>query len=137
MAGVDGFGTQYQRGDGGSPEVFTALASVTNISGPGLSRETLDVSAHDSPEQWTEHIGSMKDGGEVSLDLNYDPAVHDDLVADLDDDEPRNYRLVFPVSPAVTWSFAAIMTGFEPSAPYDDKLSATATYKVSGKPTLS
>jgi predicted secreted protein len=136
MAGLDAFGTQFQRGDG-TPVQYTALANCTNIGGPGLSRETLDVSAHDSPDQWVEKIGGMKDGGEVSLDLNYNPNVHDALVADLDDDEPRAYRIVFPVSPAVTWDFHAVMTGFEPSAPYDDKLTATATFAVSGKPTLS
>ncbi|GIJ36683.1 phage tail tube protein [Micromonospora andamanensis] len=137
MAGIDGFGTQLQRGDGAEPEVFTALGNSTNISGPGLSRETLDVTAHDSPDAWMEHLGSLKDGGEVSVDVNYDPDKHDLLIADFDDDEPRNYRLVFPTSPATTWAFTAILTGFEPSAPYDDKLSASLTYKISGKPVLS
>lgn len=137
MAGIDGFGTQFQRGDGADPEVFTALANATNISGPGLSRETLDVTAHDSPDAWMQFLGSLKDGGEVSVDVNYDPATHDDLVADFDDDEPRNYRLVFPTSPPAQWAFGGVMTGFEPSAPYDDKLAASLTFKVSGKPVLS
>ncbi|MEW2383381.1 phage tail tube protein [Micromonospora sp. NPDC047707] len=137
MAGIDGFGTQFQRGDGADPEVFTAIGNCTNISGPGLSRETLDVTAHDSPDAWMEFVGSLKDGGEVSLDVNYDPDKHDALVADLDDDEPRNYRLVFPTTAAAQWAFGAVMTGFEPSAPYDDKLTATLTFKVSGKPVLS
>ncbi|NUP21612.1 MAG: outer capsid protein Hoc [Streptomyces sp.] len=137
MAGIDGFGTQFKRGDGAGPEVFTALANVTNVSGPGLSRETIDVTAHDSPDQWMEFIGGLKDGGEVSLDVNYDPADHDALIADFDDDAPRNYQVVFPDVDTTTWAFKAIMTGFEPEAPYDDKLAATLTFKVSGKPTIS
>ncbi|WP_431729966.1 phage tail tube protein [Verrucosispora sp. TAA-831] len=137
MAGIDGFGTQLQRGDGAEPEVFTAIANATNIGGPGLSRETLDVTAHDSPDAWMEHLGSLKDGGELSVDVNYDPDKHDVLVDDLDDDEPRAYKLVFPTSPAITWGIKAILTGFEPSAPYDDKLTASLTFKVSGKPTLT
>ncbi|MDX3235651.1 phage tail tube protein [Streptomyces sp. ME03-5709C] len=137
MAGIDGFGTQLKRGDGGGPEAFTAIANATGISGPGLSRETIDVTAHDSPDQWMEFVGGLKDGGEVSLDVNYDPSEHDALVADFDDEEPRNYQLVFPDPDETTWTFAAILTGFEPDAPYDDKLSASLTFKVSGKPTLS
>lgn len=137
MAGIDGFGTQFKRGDGAGPEVFTALANVTNISGPGLSRETIDVTAHDSPDAYMEHVGGLKDGGEVSVDVNYDPADHDALVADFDDVNPRNYQIVFPDAGTTTWSFAGIMTGFEPEAPYDDKLSASLTFKVSGKPTIS
>lgn len=135
MAGIDAFGTQLLRGDGGTPEIFTAIANVTSISGPGLSRETIDVTAHDSPDGWMEFVGGLKDAGEVSADINYDPSKHDTLVADFDDDEPRNYQLVFP--DGTTWSFAAILTGFEPEAPYDDKLAASLTFKVTGKPTLS
>ena len=137
MAGQDGFGTLLKRGDGGSPEVFTEIADPTGISGPGLSRETIDVTSHGSPEQWMEFIGGLKDGGEVSLDINYQPSLHDTLVDDFDDAAPRNYQLVFPDPDETTWGFKAIMTGFEPDAPYDDKLSASLTFKVTGKPTLS
>ena len=139
MSGINAFGTKLKRGDGAGTEVFTEIADATGISGPGLSRETVDVTSHGSPDGWMEFRGGLKDGGEVSVDINYQPAVHDLLVADLDDDEPRNYQLVFPDDPTTptTWAFAAIMTGFEPDAPYDDKLSASLTFKVTGKPTLS
>lgn len=137
MAGIDGFGAALKRGDGADPEVFTAIGNTTNIEGPGIERETIDVTAHDSTDAWREFLGGLKDGGEVSVDLNYDPSKHDALVADFDDEEPRNYQLVFPDSGSTTWSFAAILTEFNPEAPHDDKLAASLTFKVSGKPTLS
>jgi predicted secreted protein len=137
MPGIDGFGAQLQRGDGGAPEVFTPIANVTNVGGPGLSRNTIDVTSHDSPDAWMEFVGGLKDGGEVSLDVNYDPAKHDELVADFDDEDPRSYRVVFPTEPPATWGIRAVMTGFEPSAPHDDKLAASLNFKVSGKPTLA
>ncbi|MCY0919603.1 MULTISPECIES: phage tail tube protein [unclassified Streptomyces] len=137
MAGQNAFGTQFKRGDGGSPETFTALAEVTNISGPGLSRETIDVTSHSSPDAWMEFVGGLKDGGEVSIDVNYAPSMHDSLVDDFDDVDPRNYQVVFPDPDTTTWSIKAVMTGFESEAPYDDKLAATITFKVSGKPTIS
>ena len=136
MAGLDAFGTLFQRGDGGSPEVFTTVAHVTDISAPELSRETHDVTAHDSTDKWREFTGGLKDGGEVSLELNYDPRDHDALVVDLDDDEPRHYRIVWPQGIG-QWDFAALMTNFTAQAPHDDKLSGEATFKVSGPPTLT
>lgn len=137
MAGMDGFGVQLKRGDGETPEIFTAIADITNLSGPGLSRETLDVTSHGSPDGWMEFLGGLKDPGEVSADINYQPALHDTLVDDFDDVAPRNYQIVFPDSPATTWAFGAIITGFEPEAPYDDKAAASLTFKVTGKPTIS
>lgn len=138
MPGLNAFGTSLQRGDGATTtEAFLAIANVTSIQGPQLSRETIDVTAHNSANAWMEFVGGLKDGGEVSLDVNYDPSVHDDLVTDLDDIAPRNYKLVFPVTPVVTWSFKAILTEFSSEAPYDDKLAASLTLKVSGKPTIT
>lgn len=140
MPGVDGFGTELRRGDGATPsETFTAIANVTTISGPGMSRETLDVTAHNSPDKWMEFLGGLKDGGEVSADLNYDPGegTHNTLQDDFDDAAPRNYQIVFPDDEQTCWQIALILTGLEPDAPYDDKLSCSTTWKVSGKPTLT
>lgn len=134
MAGLNAFGTTLSRGDGAPTEVFTAIAQVTNISGPGMERNTIDVTDHGSPDGWMEFTGGLKDAGEVEVEVNYSPSVHDVLAADFEDEDPRNYKLAFP--DGTTWSFAAILTGFEPEAPVDDKLAATLTFKVSGKPTL-
>lgn len=135
MSGLDGFGTSLARGNGAEPEVFTVIAAVTNISAPSLSRETLDVSAHDSPGGWREKLGGLKDAGEVSLDINYRPADHDVFVADLDDEEPRAYKLTWP--DGTEWALMLILTGMEPSAPFDDKLSASMTFVVSGPPVIT
>ncbi|GHJ01617.1 hypothetical protein TPA0906_34820 [Streptomyces olivaceus] len=137
MAGMDGFGVQLKRGDGAEPEVFTKIADVTSLNPPNISRETIDVTSHDSPNAYMEFLGGLKDPGEVSADINYQPDKHDLLVADFEDTEPRNYQIVFPDEDATTWAFPAILTGFEPETPYDDKASASLTWKVSGKPTIT
>ena len=140
MAGRDAFGTLFQRGDGAPSEVFTTIANVTSIGGPQRSRETLDVTAHDSPGGWMEFLGSVKDGGEISVDINYDPAnLTHDLDDDFDDSEPRNYRIVLlpGTDDEHTWSLSGILTGLEDEFPYDDKMGRSMTIKVSGKPTLA
>ncbi|MEU3441812.1 phage tail tube protein [Streptomyces griseoincarnatus] len=137
MAGMDGFGVQLKRGDGAEPEVFTKIADVTSLNPPNISRETLDVTSHDSVNGYMEFLGSLKDPGEVSADVNYQPDKHDLLVSDFEDAAPRNYQIVFPDADATTWEFPAILTGFEPETPYDDKATASLTWKVSGKPTIT
>ncbi|MFD3573846.1 phage tail tube protein [Streptomyces sp. NPDC058644] len=137
MAGLDAFGIALQRSDmvPTTPE-FTAIANVTTVSGPEIERETYDVTAHDSTDGWREFIGGLKDGGEVSLEVNYDPRKHDQLVADFEDKVPRDYKLVFPGTLG-SWAFEALLTGFSQEAPVDDKLAAELTFKVSGKPTIT
>lgn len=141
--GISAFGTLLKIGDGGSPtESFTTIAEVTSIGGPALSLDPIETTHHASTGGWREFIGGLLDGGEVSFDINYDPvgATHDastGLIADMVARTVRNFQLVFPDTGNTTWSFAALVTSFEPSEPVDDKLAASVTLKVSGQPTLA
>lgn len=136
MAGIDAFGTAFQTEDAVTPGTFNSVASVFNVTLPEIERETLDVTAHDSADGWMEFIGGLKNGGEFSIEVNYDPTKHDVLVADMDTSAAKNYKIVFPGALG-SWSFTAVMTGFAPEAPHDDKLSAEISFQVSGKPTLT
>ncbi|MGW4641806.1 phage tail tube protein [Sphaerisporangium sp. NPDC004334] len=137
MSGVDGYGCQLQRSDMQVSPVFTSIAAVANIGGPEMEREAYDATHHSSPNGWREFVGGLKDGGEVSLELRYDPRLHDVLVGDFDDDEPRDYRLIWPAITGAQWDFKAIMTGFSPEGPHDDLLTAEITLKVTGQPVIS
>lgn len=141
MSGRDGFGTLFKRATTLSPgNTFETIANVTNISGPDRKRETIDVTAHDSPGGWMEFIGGLKDGGEVQLDINYDPAeTTHDLDDDFDDDAPRNYQIVIlpGTDDEYTWTIKGVMTDLGDEFPYDDKMARSMTIKITGKPTLA
>lgn len=121
----------------------TTIAEVTNIDGPGLSRDMIEVTHHQSPAMWRERIKGLKDAGEVSLSINYIPtnSTHNSatgLLGDLANDTTNGtYTLVFPDSAGTTWSFAGAIANFEPSAPIDDRLTADITLQVMGQPTLA
>jgi predicted secreted protein len=137
VAGYSAFGTQFQRGDGANPEVFSTIGEATNISGPGLERDTIDVSSHDSPDRFREYVGSLIDPGEVTFTVNWDPAIHLALKDDFQDPLPRNYQIVLPNPPGGTWSFSAFITGMGHEYPFDDKMSADFSFKISGNPTFA
>ena len=139
---VSGYGTLLKMGDGAGPEVFTTIAEVKDITGPGFEAGTLEVTNQSSPGAVREFIIGLLDAGEVTFDLNFLPnhATQDETTGLLGAYLGRlkkNYKLVYPVSPVWTINFAALVTGFEPSAPVDDPLSASATLKVTGLPTFA
>lgn len=142
MAGYDAFGTQFKR-DSTGMGVFVAIANVTDISGPSRTREALDVTAHDSADQYMEFVKGLKDAGEVEITLNYSPAGsgsgHGLLDDDFEEDALRDYQIVVRPGQAneVTWEFSALITDLGDEFPYDDKMERSATFKISGKPTLT
>ena len=135
MAKYASYGALFKRG-------ATTIAAVQNISGPGLSLDTEDVTTHDSTGAWEEHVGTILRSGEVSIDLIYDPnaATHKNasggLLYDLISRTAQTYSIVFPSTATVTWQFSAFVTGFEPAAPVDGALTASVTLKITGQPTL-
>lgn len=139
---ISSFGTLLKIGDGEVEEEFTTIAEVTNIAGPNLSQETIDVTSHSSTERWREFIAGLLDAGEVSFDINFIPTenthkLSTGILGDMVAGTKRNFELVFPDGGSTTWSFAAIITAFEPSEAIDDKLAASISLKLSGKPTLA
>lgn len=135
-----GYGTLFSTGDGASPEVFTTLAEVTKITPPNMSRDAVEATHMQSPNAWREFIAGLKNGGDVSLELNFVPdgAASAALMAELalsGSAASKNRKITF--TDATVFEFAGILTAFEPDAPIDDRMVAAVTFKVNGEPTLT
>lgn len=136
------FGTYLKIGNGATSETFATIAEVLDIEGPTLELETEDVTSHDSTDGWAEHIGTILNGGEVSFEMNWLPANATQsftagLLKDMVSRTLRNFQLVVPAAASLTWSFAALVTGFEPDLPVKGAQKASITLLISGKPTLA
>lgn len=136
--GVAAYGTLLLRGDAATPEVFTEIAEVTNISGPNWALDALDMTSHSSSGD-REFVGGLIDGGEITLELNFIPTdgtqdMTTGVLADLIARTQHNYQLQFSDSlldPTV-YEFVAFPTAFEPGSAVDGKLSGSVTFKVTG-----
>jgi len=132
-----GVGTAFNRGDGSSAEAFVAIAEINSIGGPNLSRDVIDVTSLDSTGGYREFIAGFRDGGEVTLNMNFTLDGYDDLKADFDSDDTVNYQIVLADTGATTFDFAALVTALGVSVPMDDKVTCDVTLKISGAVTPS
>jgi len=114
----------------------TAIAEVTNLTGPSRSGETIDVSNHDSPDTFREFVAGMRDGGEISMEGNFIPGDEGQaaLLTDYENGTLVEYVLTFPTAMGTTETFNALVTALDLTNPYDDKSAFSATLKISGKP---
>jgi len=119
----------------------TTVAEVTKIDFGGIKLDLVESTNHSSTGGWREYTPTLKDGGEVSFEINYVPtaATHKNasggLIYLLDNKTLQTFHVVFP--DATDWTLPGYVTDFKPSAPVDGKLSASVTIKVSGQPTLA
>ncbi len=138
-------------GDAGSPETFFKVGSIKDVAGPKIKKTTIDVTTHDSLSGYNEFIASLKDGQEVTFPIELDPTSnqHDETPTVIgqnagglkylleDVNIPRNMKLVIPSSPLTRFSFAGLVTGYEPDLKVLGSIMANITIKVSGKPGLA
>ena len=128
-----------------NPSSWTYIGNLTGIGGPSLSMDTIDVTAHDSPDGFREYVAGVIDGGDISLEGNLvDSGSGEELTDLIDTREVIGFCVRFASSATSTdalnydtWLFTGAMVGFETDAPFDDKIGFSASIKVSGKPYLT
>lgn len=131
-----GYGSVFQVQTENSPDNYVDMAEVISITPPTFNLDQIDVTHMQSPNRNREFISGLNDPGECSFDMNFIPGNSSDdrmfELLNLPTGAPRgrNCRISYPNG--VTWSFTAELTGYEPTVPVDDKMTATVTFKVSG-----
>lgn len=134
-----GYGAKFQNGNDSSPETFTDLVGIeiTNITPPGPTRDSIDASHELSPDSYREFIAGLSDAGEVSIEFNFVPtaAGYATLLGEFATSSAsatKTRRIVFPDTSY--FQFEGFLTGLPIETPLDDKMSATATWKITGRP---
>lgn len=134
MAKYAAFGAKLQRL---VTATWTDIAGIRDISGPGLSADTVDVTTHDSTDAFREFLKTLIDAGEITFDLVWDPeeaAGQKYLLDQMITRTPADFRIVFATTTSKTWQVTAFVTGFEPNNPVEGEISASVTMKITGKP---
>ena len=164
MARYAGNGVKLQykgRNHGDTLDVYTDIAQVMDVSGPSLTTDTQEATDRDSPDNYKNHLVTWIDAGEVTFSVNFDP--DDDwhankataAVAAAPGDNPpvlaqgskkglpyileqrtlEGFRITLPGTNNHI-DFNAFVTNFAYSEPLNGVLTADATFKIDGKPTL-
>lgn len=114
---------------------YTQVAEVTDITWPGYSRDAVEVTYMDSADQFREYVGGFMDGGEVTIEINWVPSASDVIVTALTAAATGQFKITY--NAGVNIVFKGIVTSYQPRSAIGEKLSASATFKVTGKPTWS
>lgn len=134
-----GYGTLFKIGDGATPtEIFTKIGTITNLKPLSVSRDSIDVTHNESSNRFREFIPGLRDGGEISFDIQLDPdgADLDTLYNDeFNSQTVGNKQILF--ADGTDFTFAGFCTKIDADTPTDDKMMLSVTYKVSGKPVLT
>ena len=125
-------------GDGETPEVFTKVPEVGDITSPSGERDEINVTSHDSDAK--EFLLGLADYGTCAFPMNFVPgnAVHAAIIAAAQDDDAINWKITDSTSaPTLELAFAARVKGVPMNFPVDDAVKVDVTLRVTGEATLT
>ena len=132
---VAGVGTVVQRWNGTS--AWESIAEVTNISGPGFTREMIDVTSLDSTGGWREFISGFRDGGTLVLSMNYTRDGLDAFSDDFTSNDVQNYEIILPDDDNTSLEFEGLVQEFPLTIPTDSQITMEVTIKITGPVTIN
>ena len=108
-------------------------ANIMSVDGPGITREAIETTHMGTTTAKTFIPADLIDGGEMSFTMQFDGAL----------DPPTDAAaetITIDWGGAGTgekWTFSGFMTGFNPSSPLEELMTASATLKVTGDVTVA
>lgn len=108
------------------------FAEVKSIAGPSRDKQLHDVTHLRSPNRYREWKSGLKDGGELTLTVNFIPGDASVTAAfdAFESESPQNYRLFYPEGEVST--FTGELFNITDEKAFDGILSATIQIKVTG-----
>ncbi len=130
---VSGIGTRFSRFD---ESAWVDIAEVFSISGPGMSREVIDVTSFDSTGGYREKIASLRDAGQISLSMNFTRDGYELFKTDFESDTQQVYQIELPDLENTTFEFTGLVMELPLTIPLDDKVTMDVTIEISGQVTI-
>ena len=127
---VAGVGTLFRRWT--APD-WVNIAEVLSITGPGMSRDVIDVTSLDSTDLYREFIAGFRDAGTVVLNMNFRRDEYDTMKSDFENNDLQNYEIVLPDAENTTLEFEGLVTELPLTIASDTQVTQDVTIKISGK----
>lgn len=126
---VAGVGTVFQRWSGA---IWVAISEILSITGPGMSRDTIDVTSLSSTSGYREFIAGFRNPGTVKLSMNFTRTTYELFKQDFESNVVKNYRIVLPDAENTSVEFMGLVTELPMTIPAADKITADVTIQLSG-----
>lgn len=131
---ISGIGTRFRKWNAGEGS-WDNIAQIKSISGPGMSRDTLDITTLDVTGGYRTFITGLRNGGTINLNLNFTNAAYLDMKNDFESDTLQNYEIVLPDDESTSFEFEGLVTECPLNIP-EDLVTFDVTIQISGQVTM-
>ena len=131
---VTGKGTLFRRWGEAS---WTDIAEIVTITGPSMSRDTIDVTSLSSTGGYRQWIPGFRDGGTVVLAMIFRRDNFDTMKADFESDSLQNYEILINDAESTSLEFEGFVTEMPLTIPADAAVTMDVTIKITSEPVVN
>lgn len=130
---ITGVSTLFRKWNGSA---WVSLAEIKNISGPTMSRETIDATNFSSTGGYREFIAGFRDAGTVNFTMHFVRSDYEIMKTDFESDDLQNYEIVLPDDEKTSLEFQGLVTELPLDIP-EQIVTCSVTIKISGQVTVN
>jgi predicted secreted protein len=126
---VTGVGTVFQRWANAQ---WNNIAEIVSITGPSMTRDTVDVSSLSSTGGYREFAAALRNPGTVKFTMNFLKNNYILFKADFESNTPGNYRIILPDPENTMVEVMGLVTELPLTIPTSDKITCDVTIQLTG-----
>lgn len=116
----------------------TSIGNIKEISGPSMTRDQIDVTDFSSPGGYREYIPALRDAGEVTMTITYNPSSSADLALRSNFESDNVVACQINLAGSNTYlNFSGSVSSMGLTIPLDDVITQEIGVRVSGQVTVS
>lgn len=116
---------------------WASVGEVVNISGPTMSRETIDVTSLASTGGYREFIAGFRDPGTLTFTMNFNRTDYETMKTDFESDTEQDYELILPDDDVTTLEFTGLVTELPLNLDPGSQITCNITIKITGQVTVN
>ena len=120
-----------------SGSAWASVGEVTTISGPSMSRETIDVTSLGSTGGYREFIPGFRSPGTLTFTMNFNRTDYAAMKADFEDDSAQDYELILPDTDKTSLEFQALVTELPLNLDSGSQITCNVSFQITGQITVN
>ncbi len=131
---INSVGTVFKRWGGSD---WVSVAEIKAISGPGMTRDMIDVTSLDTIGGYREFIPGFRNGGTVGLTMNFTRAGWDIMHTDFESDVIQNYEFILPDADLTAIEFEGLIVEMPLSVAVGDAVGVEIKIQITSAPVIT
>ena len=111
---------------------WASVGEVTTLSGPNMSKESIDVTSLASTGGYREYIPGLRTPGTLTFTMNFNRTDYETMKTDFESDEASDYELILPDTEKTTLEFSAFVTDLPLNLDPGSQITCNVTFQITG-----